>query len=95
MIENLKIGCTVSKDQLSRIPIEGLTADNVLDELDFGCWFVEYDQDGQPMREAFEDAADATSRYGELKTWEEFDAMKGLIDSISDWGDVAGATKND
>lgn len=24
MVENLKIGCTVSKDQLSRAPIEGL-----------------------------------------------------------------------
>ena len=27
MVENLKIGCTVSKDQLSRIPIEGITAE--------------------------------------------------------------------
>ena len=34
MIENLKISCTVSKDQLSRILNEGLTADNVLDVLD-------------------------------------------------------------
>ena len=78
MIENLKIGCTVSKDQLSRIPIEGITAGDVLDELDFDCWFVEYDQDAQSMREVFKNEADAISRYNELKTWEEFDVMKKL-----------------
>ena len=94
MIENLKIGCTVSKDQLNRTHIEGLTADNVLDELDFDCWFVEYDQGGQPMREVFEDEADAVARYNELKTWVEFDVMKGLLGSISDWATWRGAVEN-
>lgn len=94
MIGNLKIGCTVSKNQLSRIPIEGLTADDILDELDFDCWFVEYDQGGQLMREVFEDSAAATSRYNELKTWEEFDVMKGFLGSISDYATWRGVTEN-
>ena len=94
MIENLKIGCTISKDQLSRIPIEGLTEADVLDVLDFDCWFVEYDQGGQPMREAFEDEAVATSRYNELKTWQEYDVMKGLLGSISDWATWREVIKN-
>lgn len=34
MIENLKIGRAVSKNQLSRILNEGLATDNVLDEPD-------------------------------------------------------------
>ena len=85
MVEKLKIGCVVSKDQLSRILNEGITADNVLDELDFDCWFVEYDQDGQAMREVFRDEADALTRYNEMKTWEELDIMQGLRGGISDW----------
>ena len=94
MIENHKIGCAVSKDQLSRIPNEGLTADNVLDVLDFDCWYVEHDQDGQPTREVFEDKADAISRCNELKASEEFDVMKGLLGSISDWATWRGAVEN-
>ena len=55
MIENLKIGCTVSKDQVMRILTEDIDADNVLDVIDFDVWFVEYDRDSAPMREEFED----------------------------------------
>lgn len=94
MIENLKIGCTVSKDQLSRVPNGELTADNVLDVLDPDCWFVEYDQDDQPMREAFEDEADAVGRYNELRTWQEYDVMKGLLGSIGDCAAERGAIEN-
>lgn len=36
------------------------------------------------MREALKDMNEAESRYNELKTWEEFDVMKGFIDGICD-----------
>lgn len=84
MIENLKTGCSVSKDQVMRIVTENITADNVLDEIAFDKWFVEYELDGQKKREEFEDQSAALTRYNELKTFEEFDVMKSLIGSISD-----------
>ena len=94
MIENLKIGCTVSRDQLSRILNENITAGNVLDELDFSSRFIECDQGGQPMREVFADEPNAAARYNELKTWEEFDVMKGFLGSISDWAMWQRVIKN-
>lgn len=94
MIEKLKIGCRVLKDQVMRIRDEGIDGDNVLDAINFDCRFVEYDQNGQPMREEFEDEARAVSRYDELETWEEPDVMKDLIDSISDYTTWLGVIKN-
>lgn len=37
MIEKLKIGCRVLKDQVMRIRDEGIDEDNVLDAIDFDC----------------------------------------------------------
>ena len=94
MIENLKIGCTVSKDQVMRILTEDIDADNVLDVIDFDVWFVEYDRDSAPMREEFEDESAALARYDELKTWEEFDVMKVLSGNIGDCAKWWGVVEN-
>lgn len=72
MIENLKIGYTVSKDQVVRYITEDITVDNVLDAIDFDSWFIEYDKNGQTVREEFENACDAQARYNDLKTWVKF-----------------------
>lgn len=46
MIENIKLGCTVSKDQVIRFFTEDIDADDILEAIDFDAWFVEYIQDG-------------------------------------------------
>lgn len=94
MIENLKIGCAVRKDQVMRILTEDIDADNVLDAIDFDVWFVEHVRDGAPMREAFEGKNTALARCDELKTWEEFDVMKGFLSSIGDWAKWRGVVEN-
>lgn len=78
MIENLKIGCTVHKDQVMRILAEDIDADNVLDALDFDVWFVEHGLDGAPMREEPEDENTALSRYNELKNMGRTQRYEGL-----------------
>lgn len=84
MIENLKIGCAVSKDQVMRVLIEDIDADDVLDEIGFEKWIAEYAKDGETAREEFGDENTAPARYNELRTWNEFDVMNSLIGSISD-----------
>ena len=94
MVENLKIGCVVSKDQAMRILTESITEDNVLDELVFEKWIVEYAQDGETLREEFDDEYTALDRYNELTTWEEPDVIKGLLGSICDWGTLRRVVEN-
>ena len=93
-IENLKIGCTVSKDQVIRFFTEDIDADDILEAIDFDAWFVEYIQDGQLMHEEFECERAATDRYNELKTLVEYDAMKGLLGNIGDWAKWRGVIEN-
>ena len=93
-IENLKIGCAVSKDQVIRFFTEDIDADDILDVIDFDKWFVEYIQDGQLLREEFECERAATARYNDLKTVEEFDAMKCLLGNIGDCTKWRGAVEN-
>lgn len=85
MIDAVKIGCTVSKDQIIRFFTEDIDADNILDAINFDTWFVEYIHDGQLMHEEFECERYATARYNELKELEEFDVMKGLLGNTGDW----------
>ena len=94
MIENLKIGCVVSKDQLSRILNEDIDADNVLDVLIFEKWIVEFAQDGKTVREEFDDKNSALQRYNELKAWNEFNVMKSSLGSIGDWTMWRGVVEN-
>lgn len=94
MIENIKIGCTVSKDQIMLVRTEDIDAANVLDAIDFDVWFVEYTKDGQPMREEFDDYRAALDRYDELKTWDEFNVMSDLIGSIRDYATWREGIKN-
>lgn len=93
MIENIKIGCTISKDQIMLARTEDIDAASVLDAINFDAWFVEYTNDEHPTREEFDDYRAALDRYDELKTWDEFDVMSGLIGSIRDyatWREVSG-----
>lgn len=69
MIENLKIGCTVSKDQLNRIFNESLTEDNVLDALVFEKWIVEYAQDGETVREELDVMKSLIGSVHDCATW--------------------------
>lgn len=94
MIENLKLGCALSKDQIMRIVNEDINADNVLDAIDYDVWFVEYTKDGQQMREEFESYRAMLDRYDELKTVEEFDFMKYLFGSISNYATWRGMIEN-
>lgn len=94
MVENLKIGCIVSKDQAMRILTESIDADNVLDEIEFEKWIVEHTQDGETVREEFDSENAALARYNELKTWNEPDVTKNLIGSICDWAIWRGAGEN-
>ena len=90
MIGNLKIGCTVSKDQVIRI----LSEDIDLDEIDIEKWIIEYEHDGEVVREEFDNKASACSRYNELISLEEFDVMKDLLSRIHNWPPCRGVTKN-
>lgn len=94
MIENLKLGCSLSKDQIMRIINEDINADNVLDVIEYDVWFVEYTKDGQQTREEFESCRALLDRYDELKTVEEFDAMKDLLGSISNYATWRGVIEN-
>lgn len=94
MIVNLKLGCALSKDQIMRIINEDIDADNVLDAIDYDVWFVEYTNDGQKMREEFESYRAMLDRYDELKTVEEFDFMKDLLGSISNYATWRGVIEN-
>lgn len=94
MIENIKIGCTVSKDQIMLALTDDIDAANVLDAIDFDAWFVEYTKDGQPTREEFEGYRAALDRYDELKTWNEFDVMRDLLGSIRDYATWHEGIKN-
>lgn len=94
MIENLKLGCAFSKDQIMRIINEDINADNVLDTIDYEVWFVEYTEDGQQTREEFGSYRAMLDRYDELKTVEEFDVMKDLFGSISNYATWRGVIEN-
>lgn len=85
MIDDVKLGCTVSKDQIIRFFTEDIDVDDILDAINFDTWFVEYINDGQLIREEFECERSATARYNELENLVEFDVMKGLLGNIGDW----------